>query len=196
MFFAGAVLPGEGKQYFLTQTGEHLAGWPSPLGEGRNFGVSPLHAPTPPASSKDALLRRASLSGWGREDAGGETATLSLCYSARGPGLEDARGSREPQGRAKIHLHRTPRPGSPAPSALKSAPAAPLPLDLAGHLIPGMERQGTAVQPRRARGSDPGRSPGEEAEEKERLWAAPAGGFYLARGKSGVASVTAALETF
>lgn len=102
------------------------------------------------------------------------------------------RGSQESQGRATIDPRHTPSPGQPGPlraevlscSATAFAPREPF--------DPGMEREGTAVQPD-GRG---GVAPGEEAEEQERLWAAPAGGFYLARGKRGVASVTAALENF
>lgn len=98
----------------------------------------------------------------------------------RGPGAPRTPG----QG---AHLNSTtqPRPGSWAPFALRSSPVATLPSDLAGHLVPGAGLAGNARLPRQEGGSDPGRSRGEEAEEKEQLGQPRPGAFTSPGVKAG-----------
>lgn len=177
MFFPGAVFPGEGKQLFRPGLVSILAGWPSPPGGGRNLGVSPS------ASYKDALLGWASLGGAKRL----KRVRVRQCpFASRPEGWPRGPGAPRTPGQGANRNSTTQlRPGSLAPFALRSSPVATLLSDLAGYLVPGAGLAGNARQPRQEGGSDPGRSRGEEAEEKEKLRQPRPGAFTSPGVKAG-----------
>lgn len=165
MFFLGAVFPGEGKQRCRPGLVSISAGWPSHPGGERNVRVSP-------PGFVQRRTSRQGFSGWSKAVEEGATATMSLCFWARGPGLED-KGFPGSQSRAQIV---TPSPCQPGPRSAVFGPRGPF--------GPG-GRGGLAGQPRQESGSDPGRSRGAEAEETEQLRAAWPGAFTSPGVKAG-----------
>lgn len=151
--------------------------------------------PAPPASCEDAIL----IFDWASP--GGETRSRRA-RRRRFPWLLCPRGwARGPQ--------HTPSPGQLG--AGRTPPRGPR--SRRGHLLLLQRRclgpsRALGSRGRRSRGprgdrtggreggSAPGRPRGAEADGGEQLRAAPAGGAYLARGKSGAASATPALENF
>lgn len=152
MVFPGAVFPGKANNALDPDWWAfQLSG---PVFPGGGFGRATEFRTQPPPPF--FLQRRASgqVSGW--KEAAGEAATVPVCFSAPGPGLEGGE-RRGPQGRvqtvtppphphpASLQLHTPPRG---APFAQRSPHAVPLPSDLAGSLVPGAGLAGTSGQPR------------------------------------------------